>query len=96
MRIGTAPDGPYAGVDPLCEVIRGALEGWVPRPLGINVHRLVSEPDEVARLVVAVAAAAEVTVLPGDGATVRAEWAAVRVGHWSAAVAVGVRVPVGF
>ncbi|MET9693525.1 hypothetical protein ABZY81_34675 [Streptomyces sp. NPDC006514] len=77
MTIGTAPDGPHAGVDGMCEHIRGALAGWVPGPLGVHVHRSASESDAVARLVVPVADAAEVTVLPGDGATVRAEWAAV-------------------
>lgn len=45
----------------------------VPGMLGVHVHRSVSGPAEVARLVGAVADAAELTVLPGDGATARAE-----------------------
>ncbi|WP_327388275.1 MULTISPECIES: hypothetical protein [unclassified Streptomyces] len=68
----------------------------MPRLLGVHVHRAVSEPDEVARLVVAAADPAEVTVLPRDGAAMRAEWAAVRVGCRPVAVAIGVRVPVAF
>ncbi|MFE5861701.1 hypothetical protein ACFQ77_14260 [Streptomyces virginiae] len=73
MSAGTAPEGPYAGVDGLCEDIRGTLAEWVPRMLGVRVHRSVSGPAEVARLVGAVADAAEITLLPGDGATARAE-----------------------
>ncbi|MFJ9549345.1 hypothetical protein [Streptomyces erythrochromogenes] len=73
MSVGIAPEGPRAGVEGLCEDIRGALEGWVPRMLGVHVHRSVSGPAEVARLIGAVADAAEITVLPGDGPTARAE-----------------------
>ncbi|WP_053630495.1 hypothetical protein [Streptomyces sp. IGB124] len=53
--------------------IRGALAGWVPRMLGVHVHRLVSGSAEVARLVGAVADAAELTVVSGDDETARAE-----------------------
>ncbi|ARE79453.1 hypothetical protein B6R96_36115 (plasmid) [Streptomyces sp. Sge12] len=73
MSAGIAPEGPRAGVEGLCEDIRGALEGWVPRMLGVHVHRSVSGPAEVARLIGAVADAAEITVLSGDGPTARAE-----------------------
>ncbi|MFF1779960.1 hypothetical protein [Streptomyces virginiae] len=73
MSAGIAPEGPHVGVDGLCEDIRGALEGWVPGMLGVHVPRSVSGPTEVARLVRAVADAAEITVLPGDGLTARAE-----------------------
>ncbi|MFF3087683.1 hypothetical protein ACFVRB_21920 [Streptomyces nojiriensis] len=73
MSAGIAPEGPHTGLGGLCEDIRGALAGWVPGTLGVHVHRSVSGPAEVARLVGVVADAAEVTVLPGDGATVRAE-----------------------
>ncbi|MFG2979257.1 hypothetical protein ACGFYY_40510 [Streptomyces sp. NPDC048331] len=73
MSAGTAPDGPHAGIGGLCEQIRGALEGWAPRLLGVHVHGTVSGPAEVARLVAAVADAAELTVLPGDGVLARAE-----------------------
>ncbi|KOV24657.1 hypothetical protein ADK90_07615, partial [Streptomyces sp. XY413] len=73
MSAGIASDGPYAGIDGLCEQIRGALAGWVPRLLGVHVHGTVSGPAELARLVAAVAEAAEATVLPGDGAAARAE-----------------------
>ncbi|KOV24483.1 hypothetical protein ADK90_08185, partial [Streptomyces sp. XY413] len=73
MSAGTAPDGPHRGIDGLCEQIRGALAGWAPRLLGVHVHRTVSGPAELARLVAAVAEAAEATVLPGDGAAARAE-----------------------
>ncbi|MFE5810264.1 hypothetical protein [Streptomyces sp. NPDC056491] len=73
MSAGIAPEGPRAGVEGLCEDIRGALEGWVPRMLGVHVHRSVAGPTEMARVVGAVADAAEVTVLPGDGPTARAE-----------------------
>ncbi|WP_406739529.1 hypothetical protein OG365_39830 (plasmid) [Streptomyces sp. NBC_00853] len=41
--------------------------------LGVHIHRSVSGPAEVARLIGTVADAAELTVLPGDGATARAE-----------------------
>ncbi|MFJ9551055.1 hypothetical protein [Streptomyces erythrochromogenes] len=57
----------------MCESIRGALAEWVPGMLGVHVHRSASGPAEVARLVGAVADAAEVAVLPGDGPTARAE-----------------------
>ncbi|MFD6973921.1 hypothetical protein [Streptomyces sp. NPDC059949] len=73
MSAGIAPGGPHGGVDGVCEDIRGALAGWVPGMLGIHVHGSVSGPAEVARLVGAVADAAEVTVLPGVGPTARAE-----------------------
>ncbi|MFB6478799.1 hypothetical protein ACFCXF_20970 [Streptomyces virginiae] len=73
MSAGTALEGPHVGVDGLCEDIRGALVGWVPGMLGVHVHRSVSGPAELARLVGAVADAAEVTVLPDDGPTARAE-----------------------
>ncbi|MFC9818151.1 hypothetical protein ACFVJM_39585 [Streptomyces virginiae] len=61
--------------------------------LGVHVPRSVSGPAEAARLVDVVAAAAEVTVLPGDGATAREELnvAATRAG---AAAAEGPRVDV--
>ncbi|MFB6582740.1 hypothetical protein ACFCYC_35970 [Streptomyces sp. NPDC056402] len=73
MSAGITPEGPHAGVDGLCEDIRGALARWVPGMLGVHVHRSVSGPAEAAQLVGAVADAAEITVLPGDGATARAE-----------------------
>ncbi|MER6198109.1 hypothetical protein ABT234_12185 [Streptomyces sp. NPDC001586] len=73
MSVGIAPGGPHTGLGGLCEDIRGALAGWVPGMLGVHVHRSVSGLAEVARLVGAVADAAEVTVLPGDGANARAE-----------------------
>ncbi|MFD7555166.1 hypothetical protein ACFV9E_11625 [Streptomyces sp. NPDC059835] len=73
MSAGIAPEGPHAGVDGLCQYIRGALAEWAPRMLGVHVHRSVSGPTEVAQLVGTVADAAEITVLPGDGATARTE-----------------------
>ncbi|MER7828066.1 hypothetical protein ABTX85_36540 [Streptomyces sp. NPDC096097] len=73
MSAGIAPEAPYEGVDGLCEDIRGALARWVPGMLGVHHHRSVSGTAEVARLVGAVADAAEITVLPGDGPTARAE-----------------------
>ncbi|MFJ6785876.1 hypothetical protein [Streptomyces yangpuensis] len=73
MSAGTAPDGPHAGIEGLCEQIRGALAGWVPRLLGVHIHQTASGPAELARLVATVAEAAEVTVLPGNGAAARAE-----------------------
>ncbi|MGW6843838.1 hypothetical protein [Streptomyces sp. NPDC054958] len=73
MSAGITPEAPHAGVDGLCEDIRGALAAWVPRMLGVQVHRSVSGPAEVARLVGPVADAAEITVLPGDGPTARSE-----------------------
>ncbi|MFD3466683.1 hypothetical protein ACFWWM_10015 [Streptomyces sp. NPDC058682] len=73
MSAGIAPGGPRAGVEGLCEDIRGALAESAPETLGVHVHRSVSGPAEVARLVGAVADAAELTVLPGDGPTARAE-----------------------
>ncbi|MCX4722046.1 hypothetical protein OG818_40860 [Streptomyces virginiae] len=73
MSAGTAPEGPHAGIGGLCEDIRGALAAWAPRLLGVHVHRPPSGPVEVARLVGAVADAAEVTVLPHDGDTARGE-----------------------
>ncbi|MFE5560677.1 hypothetical protein [Streptomyces sp. NPDC056544] len=73
MSAGIAPGGPRAGVDGLCKDIRDALAEWAPRMLGVHVHRSVSGPAKVARLVGAVADAAEITVLPGDGPTARAE-----------------------
>ncbi|WP_331731924.1 hypothetical protein OG592_42790 (plasmid) [Streptomyces avidinii] len=86
MSAGIAPDGPHTGLGGLCEDIRGALEGWVPGMLGVHVHRSVSGPAEVARLVGAVADAAEITVLPsGDGATARAELHAAAAGSSTAA-----------
>ncbi|MFD7399340.1 hypothetical protein ACFV60_30415 [Streptomyces virginiae] len=85
MSAGIAPDGPHAGLVGLCEDIRGALEGWVPGMLGVHVHRSVSGPAEVARLVGAVADAAEITVLPGDGATARAELHSAAAGSFTAA-----------
>ncbi|MFF4433858.1 hypothetical protein ACFYZ4_32470 [Streptomyces sp. NPDC001513] len=69
MSADITPEGPDAGLGGLYEDIRGALEGWVPGMLGVHVHRSVSGPAEVG----AVADAAEVTVLPGGGATARAE-----------------------
>ncbi|GLV96051.1 MULTISPECIES: hypothetical protein [Streptomyces] len=69
MSTSTAP----GTINGLCEHIRGALAEWAPGMLGVHVPRSVSGPAEVARLVDVVAAAAEVTVLPGDGATARAE-----------------------
>ncbi|MFB6826861.1 hypothetical protein ACFCXA_35320 [Streptomyces virginiae] len=73
MSAGTAPGGPHAGVDGLREDIRGALEVWALGMLGVHVHRSVSGPAEAAQLVGVIADAAEITVLPGDGATARAE-----------------------
>ncbi|KOG45729.1 hypothetical protein ADK75_30205 [Streptomyces virginiae] len=73
MSAGTAPDGPHTGTERLCEQIRGALAGWAPRLLGAHTHGLMPGPAELARLVATVAEAAEVTVLPGDGAAARAE-----------------------
>ncbi|WP_031152912.1 hypothetical protein [Streptomyces erythrochromogenes] len=73
MNSGLVPDGPHAAIDGLCEHIRGALAAWAPRMLGVQVSRSVSGPAEVARLVDVVAEAAELTVLPGDGAAARAE-----------------------
>ncbi|MFE5677273.1 hypothetical protein ACFQ7B_31455 [Streptomyces erythrochromogenes] len=73
MNNETVPGSPYAGIDGLCEHIRSVLAEWAPRMPGVHVHRSVSGPAEVARLVGIVAAAAEVTVLPGEGATARAE-----------------------
>ncbi|MFJ9598000.1 hypothetical protein ACIRS3_35300 [Streptomyces virginiae] len=73
MSAGIAPDGPQAGIDGLCEQIRGALAGRVPGLLGVHMRGTVSGPEELARLVATVADAAELTVLPGDGATARAE-----------------------
>ncbi|MGW9068573.1 hypothetical protein ACWGQT_03890 [Streptomyces yangpuensis] len=73
MSAGIAPDGLHAAIDGLCEQIRGALAGWVPGLLGVHMRGTVSGPEELARLVATVADAAELTVLPGDGATARAE-----------------------
>lgn len=73
MSAGTAPEGPHTGIDGLCEHIRDALASWAPRILGVHVRRSVSGPAEVAWLVGAVADAAELTVLPGDGDTAREE-----------------------
>ncbi|MET9694817.1 hypothetical protein ABZY81_41605 [Streptomyces sp. NPDC006514] len=73
MSAGTAPDGSHAGIDGVCEQIRGALAGWAPRLLGVHIHGPVPGPAELARLVATIAEAAEVTVLPGDGAAARAE-----------------------
>ncbi|MFE9465421.1 hypothetical protein ACFYNW_17415 [Streptomyces virginiae] len=73
MSAGIAPDGPHAGTDGLCEQIRGALAGWAPRLLGVHIHQTASGPAELARLAATIAEAAEVTVLPGDGAAARAE-----------------------
>ncbi|APU38466.1 hypothetical protein [Streptomyces sp. TN58] len=73
MSAGIAPDGPHTDIDGLCEQIRGSLAGWAPRLLGVHVPRSVCGPAEVARLVGAVANAAELTGLPRDGATARAE-----------------------
>ncbi|WP_327267087.1 hypothetical protein OG444_39850 (plasmid) [Streptomyces sp. NBC_01232] len=73
MSAGTAPQGPHTGIDGLCEDIRGALEAWAPRVLGVHVHPVVSDPTAVARLVGAVADAADVTVLPLDDDTARGE-----------------------
>ncbi|MEU5069595.1 hypothetical protein AB0G95_36805 [Streptomyces virginiae] len=69
MSTGTAP----GTIDGLCEHIRGGLAEWAPRILGVHVHQSVPGPAEVARLLDVAAAAAEVTVLPGNGATARAE-----------------------
>ncbi|MFH9800467.1 hypothetical protein [Streptomyces virginiae] len=88
MSAGIAPDGPHAGIDGLCEQIRGALAGWAPRLLGVHVHGTVCGPAELARLVATVADAAELTVLPGDGATARAE---LHVAAGRAAAAAGER-----
>ncbi|MFB7260808.1 hypothetical protein ACFCXH_01390 [Streptomyces nojiriensis] len=85
MSAGIAPEGPHTGVDGLCENIRGALTGWGPGRLGVHVHQSVSGLAEVARLVGAVAEAAEVTVLPGDDATARAELHAAAAGSSTAA-----------
>ncbi|MFI7179737.1 hypothetical protein [Streptomyces spororaveus] len=85
MSAGIAPGGRHAGVDGLCEDIRGALAEWVPGMLGVHLHRSVFGPTEVARLVGAVAEAAEVTVLPGDGETARAELYAAAAGSFTAA-----------
>ncbi|MFJ5635304.1 hypothetical protein ACIQF5_22040 [Streptomyces goshikiensis] len=73
MNAGTALDSPHLGINELCEGIRDALAAWAPRILGVHVHRLVSSPAEVGRLVGAVADAADVTVLPRDGDTARGE-----------------------
>lgn len=73
MSAGNAPAGPHTGVEGLCEQIRGALAEWTPRVLGVHVHRSVSGPAEVARLVEVMAGAAELTILPGDGPAARAE-----------------------
>ncbi|MFD6464824.1 hypothetical protein [Streptomyces goshikiensis] len=73
MNAGTALDSPHPGITALCEDIRDALAAWAPRILGIHVHRLVSGPAEVGRLVGAVSDAADVTVLPRDGDTARGE-----------------------
>ncbi|MER6314393.1 hypothetical protein ABT237_11565 [Streptomyces sp. NPDC001581] len=73
MNTETVPGSPYAGIDGLCRHIRGALPIWARRMPGVHVHRSMSGPAEVARLVGLVAAAAEVTVLPGEGSTARAE-----------------------
>lgn len=64
---GVAPECPHAGVDRWCECIRGALEGWVPGMLGVHVHRPVSGPVEVARLVDAVPEAAELHTAAARG-----------------------------
>ncbi|MFJ6485975.1 MULTISPECIES: hypothetical protein [unclassified Streptomyces] len=85
MSAGIASEGSHTAVGGLCEDIRGALEGWVPGMLGVHVHWSVSGPAEVARLVGAVADAAEITVLPGDGATERAELHAAAAGSSTAA-----------
>ncbi|WP_328741334.1 hypothetical protein OHA91_39455 (plasmid) [Streptomyces erythrochromogenes] len=73
MSAGTTPAGPHTGTAGLCEQIRGALAGWAPRLRGVHIHQTASGPAELARLLAAVAEAAEVTVLPGDGAAARAE-----------------------
>ncbi|MFJ6785184.1 hypothetical protein [Streptomyces yangpuensis] len=93
MSAGTAPGSPHTGNDGLCEHIRGALAAWAPRMLCVHVHRSISGPAEVARLVDAVTAAAEVTVRPGDDATARSELHAV-VARAAAAAAGGSRVDV--
>ncbi|KOU19119.1 hypothetical protein ADK52_29165 [Streptomyces sp. WM6372] len=88
MSAGTVPVGPNTGVDGLCDRIRAALAGWVPRLLGMHVPPSVCGPVEVVRLVAVVADAAELTVLPGDAAAARTEvhGAAVResaaAGRW--------------
>lgn len=53
--------------------LRGALASWVPRMVGVHVRGSVSGPAEAARLVGAVADAAELPVLPGDSNTVWAD-----------------------
>ncbi|MFE5489057.1 hypothetical protein ACFQ7Z_03715 [Streptomyces virginiae] len=63
MSAGFAPDGTLTGIDGLCEQIRGSFAGWAPRLLGVHVPRSVCGPAEVARLVGAVADAAELTGL---------------------------------
>ncbi|MGW3327563.1 hypothetical protein [Streptomyces virginiae] len=77
MNVSTVPEGPHTGVDGLCEHIRGPLAAWVPRILGVHVHRSLAGPVEVAHLVGTVADAAEVTILPGgddgDGDIAREE-----------------------
>lgn len=80
-----APVCRYAGLDGLCEQVRVALAGWVPRLLGAHVHRSVRGPADVARLVAAVADAAGLTVLPGDGPLARAELHAAAVRALAAA-----------
>ncbi|WP_327732540.1 hypothetical protein OG749_45330 [Streptomyces nojiriensis] len=85
MSAGIAPEGPHTGLGGLCESIRGALAEWAPGMLGVHNHRPVSGPAEVARLVGAVAEAAEITVLPGDGVTARAELHAAAAGSFTAA-----------
>ncbi|MFF3087631.1 hypothetical protein ACFVRB_21645 [Streptomyces nojiriensis] len=85
MSAGIALEGPHAGLGGLCEDIRGALAEWAPGMLGVHVRLSVSGLAEVARLVGAVADAAEVTVLPGDGATARAELQTAAAGSSTAA-----------
>ncbi|MFD7789579.1 hypothetical protein ACFV4Q_41880 [Streptomyces nojiriensis] len=85
MSAGIALDGPHTGLGGLCEGIRGALAEWMPGMLGVHVHRSVSGPAEVAQPVGAVADAAEITVLPGDGPTARAELHAAAAGSSTAA-----------
>ncbi|WP_159062011.1 hypothetical protein [Streptomyces sp. WM6368] len=88
MSAGTAPDGPHPGVDGMCEQIRGALAGWAHRLLGVHIPQTVLGPAELARLIATIAAAAEVTVLPGEGA---AAWAELRVAADRASAAALVR-----
>lgn len=73
MRSGIAPDSSHTGMGGLCEQIRGSLAGWAPRLLGVHDPGRHPARPAAARLVGAVADAAELTALPRDAATARAE-----------------------